>query len=111
MEATNSALQAENKELKVGASQEAVAATKKRATELSAKVDRLKATLEKSEQCSKDLKLVVDSAHVELRDLRDSQCWLEDEVLSLTKEAEMLQSELKAKGDQAIADYKKSQGF
>ncbi|RWW46673.1 hypothetical protein BHE74_00047387, partial [Ensete ventricosum] len=59
----------------------------------------------------KDLKLVADSSRVELRDLRDSRHRLEDEVLSLTKGAEMLQSELKAEGDKAIVDYKKSRGF
>ncbi|RRT56662.1 hypothetical protein B296_00046045, partial [Ensete ventricosum] len=76
---------------------EAVATTKKWATELSAEVDWLK--------------LVADSSRVELRDLRDSRHRLEDEVLSLTKGAEMLQSELKAEGDKAIVDYKKSRGF
>ncbi|RRT78890.1 hypothetical protein B296_00009489 [Ensete ventricosum] len=61
--------------------------------------------------CRKDLELAIDSTCVELRDLRDSWRRLEDEVLSLTKGAEILQFELKAKGDKIIADYKKSRGF
>ncbi|RZR72775.1 hypothetical protein BHM03_00016937 [Ensete ventricosum] len=52
--------------------------------------------------CRKDLELVADSTRVERRDLRDCQCWLEDEVLSLTKGAKMQHFELKAEGDKAI---------
>ncbi|RWW65713.1 hypothetical protein BHE74_00026968 [Ensete ventricosum] len=52
---------------------EAMAAAERRATELSTKVEQLKATLGESEQCRMDLELAVDSAHVELRDLWYSQ--------------------------------------
>ncbi|RWV96466.1 hypothetical protein GW17_00040818 [Ensete ventricosum] len=52
---------------------EAMAAAERRATELSTKVEQLKATLGESEQCRMDLELAVDSARVELRDLWYSQ--------------------------------------
>ncbi|RWV83959.1 hypothetical protein GW17_00054371 [Ensete ventricosum] len=98
----NLALWAENKELKAGTGPEAVAVAEKRATELSAEVDWLKVALKKSEQCRKDLELVADSTYTKLKDLRDSRRRLEDEVLSLTKAAEVLQSKLKAEGRKAV---------
>ncbi|RRT74014.1 hypothetical protein B296_00019272 [Ensete ventricosum] len=107
----NSVLRAENKELKAGASPEAVATAEKRATKLSVKVDQLNTILWKSEQCCKDLELEANSTRVKLRDIQNSQCQLEDEVLSLMNEVEMLQSKLKVEGDKAIVDYKKSRGF
>ncbi|RZR94451.1 hypothetical protein BHM03_00023135 [Ensete ventricosum] len=107
----NSVLRAENKELKAGASSEAVVTAEKRATKLSVKVDQLNTILWKSEQCCKDLELEGNSARVKLRDIQNSQCQLEDEVLSLMNEVEMLQSKLKVEGDKAIIDYKKSRGF
>ncbi|RRT54043.1 hypothetical protein B296_00049432 [Ensete ventricosum] len=55
-------LQAENKELKSGAGPEIMAAAEKRATELSTKVERLKAAVGESEQRCKNHKLVADSA-------------------------------------------------
>ncbi|RWW59819.1 hypothetical protein BHE74_00033224 [Ensete ventricosum] len=58
--------------------------------------------LKKSEQCRKDLELVADSTYTKLKDLRDSRRRLEDEVLSLTKAAEVLQSKLKAEGRKAV---------
>ncbi|RZS18957.1 hypothetical protein BHM03_00051290, partial [Ensete ventricosum] len=69
------------------AGSEAMAAAKKRAIKLSAEVDRLMAALGKTKQCRKGLELAADSTRVELKDLRDSRRWLEDEVLLLTKAA------------------------
>ncbi|RWW43578.1 hypothetical protein BHE74_00050773 [Ensete ventricosum] len=47
----------------------------------------------------------------ELKDLRDSRGQLEDEVLTLARDAEALQSELNLASTKAIADYKESRGF
>ncbi|RWW74047.1 hypothetical protein BHE74_00018008 [Ensete ventricosum] len=79
-----------NKELKMGSSSEAKAAVVKWAAELQSKVERLKAELETSEQCHRDLELVADSAQIELREVRESRHQLKDKVLSLTKGAELL---------------------
>ncbi|RWW03237.1 hypothetical protein GW17_00033617 [Ensete ventricosum] len=70
------------------------------------RVERLKAALGEFEQHCKDHELAADSARGELKDLRESQRWLEDEVLSLTQNTEVLWSELKIGGDKAVTEYK-----
>ncbi|RWW70363.1 hypothetical protein BHE74_00021962 [Ensete ventricosum] len=67
----NSTLWAENRELKSGASPKAMAIVERRATELSAELERVKATLRESEQRYKDHELAANSAHSELKDLRE----------------------------------------
>ncbi|RZS05300.1 hypothetical protein BHM03_00035790 [Ensete ventricosum] len=49
-----------------------MAATEKRATELSTKAERLKAAVGESKQRCKNHKLVADSARSELKDLREA---------------------------------------
>ncbi|RWW35215.1 hypothetical protein BHE74_00059878 [Ensete ventricosum] len=64
-----------------------------------------------SEQHRRDLELVADTARIKLSEFRESHRRLEDEFLLLMKGAKLLQSELKAKGNKAMVEYKASQGF
>ncbi|RRT39476.1 hypothetical protein B296_00055572 [Ensete ventricosum] len=107
----NSMLRVENKELKLGTGPKDVAATEKRATELSTEVERLKAALGESGQHYKDHELAVDSAYSELKDHRELHRQLKDKVLTLTQDAKVLQFELKMGRGKAIANYKGSRGF
>ncbi|RZS27277.1 hypothetical protein BHM03_00060721 [Ensete ventricosum] len=67
----NSTLWTENRELKSSAGPKAMATVERRATELSAELERVKATLKESEQRRKDHELATNSAHSELKDLRE----------------------------------------
>ncbi|RWV93591.1 hypothetical protein GW17_00043952 [Ensete ventricosum] len=111
MHERNSTLRIVNKELKIGFGSKALEAVEKQATELQSEVKWLKAELGTSEQHRKDLELVVNSVDAELLEVRDSRHRLEDEILSLTKNVELLQSELKAEGGKVMTKYKASSGF
>ncbi|RWW75087.1 hypothetical protein BHE74_00016914 [Ensete ventricosum] len=111
MHERNSTLRIANKELKIGFGSKVVEAVEKQATELQSEVKWLKAELGTSEQHRKDLELVVNSVDAELLEVRDSRHRLEDEILSLTKNVELLQSELKAEGGKVMTKYKASSGF
>ncbi|RWW45062.1 hypothetical protein BHE74_00049130 [Ensete ventricosum] len=100
-----------NKKLKLDVSLEAVAAVKRQATELSVEVERLKAALGESKQRCKIHEPIANSTHGKLKDLWESWHQLEDEVLSLTRDVEVMWSKQKTEGDKVIVDYKGSQGF
>ncbi|RRT77662.1 hypothetical protein B296_00018685 [Ensete ventricosum] len=100
-----------NRKLKLDVSPEAMAAIKRQATELSVELERLKAAVGESKQRCKVHKLAANSTHGKLKDFWESWHRLEDEVLSLTRDAEVLWSEQKTGGDKVVVDYKGSQGF
>ncbi|RZR79429.1 hypothetical protein BHM03_00005153 [Ensete ventricosum] len=111
MRKRNSALRAANKDLKSGSGPEAMAAVEHRASELQFEVDRLNVELKTSEQRRKDIEQEINTAHARLQEALDIRAQLEEEVLSLTEAAELLQSKLKAEGtkaqylDSAIEDF------
>ncbi|RWW44969.1 hypothetical protein BHE74_00049236, partial [Ensete ventricosum] len=77
-----------------GAGSEALAAVEKRATDLEAKVERMKVALGDAEQWCKDLEHATDNTRRDLKDIRDNRRNMEDEMLKLTQNAEALRSEL-----------------
>ncbi|RZS21226.1 hypothetical protein BHM03_00053840, partial [Ensete ventricosum] len=76
------------------AGSEALAAVEKRATDLEAKVERMKVALGDAEQWCKDLEHAADNTRRELKDIRDNRRNMEDEMLKLTQDVEALRSEL-----------------
>ncbi|RRT32115.1 hypothetical protein B296_00055645, partial [Ensete ventricosum] len=100
-----------NKELKLRANQEAIAAIENRANELQATVDRLRAELDSSESRRKGLEQEVDTLRSNLQGVRDDRAHLEGDVLSLTKVTTLLEAELKAEGPEVVAAYKASREF
>ncbi|RZR98908.1 hypothetical protein BHM03_00028355 [Ensete ventricosum] len=105
------ALQVANKELKVGANQELVAAIERHAKELEEIVEKLWAKLESLRSQRKDLEQEVSILHSSLDGARDDRALLEGDVLSLTKAMTLLEAELKTEGLKVVVAYKASQGF
>ncbi|RRT38341.1 hypothetical protein B296_00042127 [Ensete ventricosum] len=102
---------AANKELKIGAMSEVVAATEQGAKELQANIDQLRAELESSKRLHKDLKQEVDTMHASLQGAQDDRARLEEDVLSLTEALALLEAKLKAKGLKVLIAYKASRRF
>ncbi|RWV85672.1 hypothetical protein GW17_00052518 [Ensete ventricosum] len=100
-----------NKELKVGANQELVAAIERHAKELEEIVEKLWAKLESLRSQRKDLEQEVSILHSSLDGARDDRALLEGDVLSLTKAMTLLEAELKTEGLKVVVAYKASQGF
>ncbi|RWW76738.1 hypothetical protein BHE74_00015149 [Ensete ventricosum] len=105
------ALQATNKELKVGASQELVTVTERRAKDLEGIVEKLRAELESLRSQRKDLMQEVGILRSSLDRDWDDLVRLEGDMLSLTEAVALLEAELKAEGLKAMVVYKASHGF
>ncbi|RRT44161.1 hypothetical protein B296_00054314 [Ensete ventricosum] len=104
------ALQVANKELKVGANQELVAATERQAKEFEEIVEKLRAKLESLRSQRKDLEQEVSILHSSLDGARDDRALLEGDVLSLNKATTLLEAELKTEGLKVVVAYKASKG-
>ncbi|RWW74486.1 hypothetical protein BHE74_00017582 [Ensete ventricosum] len=91
MRESNAVLRAIVKELKSRSDQEAVAEVESQVGELQSKVDRVKAELEISEQQCKGLEQEVSTACAGLQEVQDDRARLEEEVLSMTEVATLLQ--------------------
>ncbi|RZR87479.1 hypothetical protein BHM03_00014891 [Ensete ventricosum] len=105
------ALRVVNKELKASIGQELVAAAERQAKELEAEVERMRTELESLRSQRRELEQEVGLLHFSLDGARNDQARLEGDVLSLTEATALLEAELKAKGQRAVAAYKKSRGF
>ncbi|RWW54387.1 hypothetical protein BHE74_00039041 [Ensete ventricosum] len=96
-----SVLRAKVQDLKASVGPEAVAASKKRATDLQTEVERMKAKLREAEQCCKELQKEAEDDH-------EKMWFMEDELLKLTWDIKALRTELKSMGAKAVAKYKES---
>ncbi|RRT55436.1 hypothetical protein B296_00027047 [Ensete ventricosum] len=105
------ALRAANKELKVRASQELVAAAEHWAKELEETMEKLQAELGSLRGQRKDLEQEVSILRSSLDGAQDDRARLERDVLSLTEAMTLLEAELKAEGPKAVVAYKASRGF
>ncbi|RZS07677.1 hypothetical protein BHM03_00038577 [Ensete ventricosum] len=105
------ALRAANKELKVRASQELVAAAEHWAKELEETMEKLQAELGSLRGQRKDLEQEVNILRSSLDGAQDDRARLERDVLSLTEATTLLEAELKAEGPKAMVAYKASRGF
>ncbi|RWW57727.1 hypothetical protein BHE74_00035462 [Ensete ventricosum] len=106
-----STLQVEIQELKLGASSKVATTAENQVANLEASVDQLKATLRDSEPHCKDLEQAADNNRGELKNLQNTRCRLDDEVLKLAQNIKALRPELQSMGAKVIADYKESRGF
>ncbi|RRT64762.1 hypothetical protein B296_00011518 [Ensete ventricosum] len=105
------ALRATNKELKASVGQELAAITERRVKELEAKIERIRTGLDSLRSQWREFEQEVMLLHSSLDGAQNDQARLEGDVLSLTKVAALLEAELKAEGQNAVATYKASQGF
>ncbi|RRT83655.1 hypothetical protein B296_00004919 [Ensete ventricosum] len=105
------ALRAANKELKLGANQELVAAVERWVKELEEDVKKLWAKLESLKNQRKGLKQKVGILCSSLDGAWDDRSRLEEDVLSLTEAATLLEAEIKAEEPKAVDAYKASRGF
>ncbi|RRT45219.1 hypothetical protein B296_00039171 [Ensete ventricosum] len=97
-----------NKELKLGANQELVAAAEHRAKELEEDARKLRAKLESLKNQQKGLKQEVGVLRSSLDGARNDRARLKGDVSSLTEVVTLLEAKLKAKGLKALAAYKAS---
>ncbi|RWW73863.1 hypothetical protein BHE74_00018224 [Ensete ventricosum] len=102
---------AANKELKVGAGQELVAATERRAKELEETVEKLRAELESLRSQWKNLEQEVRIMLSSLDGAQDDWARLEGDVLSVTEAMTLLEAKLKVERPKVVASYTASGGF
>ncbi|RWW05173.1 hypothetical protein GW17_00031570 [Ensete ventricosum] len=97
-----------NKELKLGANQELVAAAEHRAKELEEDARKLRAELESLKNQQKGLKQEVGVLRSSLDGARNDRARIKGDVSSLTEVVTLLEAKLKAEGPKALAAYKAS---
>ncbi|RWW05512.1 hypothetical protein GW17_00031206 [Ensete ventricosum] len=101
-------LRATNKELKLGANQELVAAVEHWVKELEDEAGKVWTELEFLRNQRKELEQEVGVLRSSLDGARNDRARVEGDVLSLTKAAAFLEAKLKAEGPKAVAAYKAS---
>ncbi|RZR71581.1 hypothetical protein BHM03_00005933 [Ensete ventricosum] len=105
------ALWAANKELKASVGQELAATVERWVKELETEIERIQTELESLRSQRRESEQEVGLLCSSLDGARNDGARLEGDVLSLTEAATLLQAELKAEDQKAVAAYKASRGF